>query len=75
MHGINGNGFGMGWGMGFGWLFILIIVVGAIWFFNRSARGNEELTNQNTAIEILKKRYASGEIDKEEYNRLKNDIL
>ncbi len=71
MSGING----MGWGMGFGWLLVLVVVVGVIWFINRAVQPNQQFQNQKTAIDILNERYAHGEIEKEEYLRLKNDIL
>ena len=40
--------------------------------FSHSNNNNDE--NSESAAEILKKRYAKGEITKEEYERIKNDI-
>jgi putative membrane protein len=80
--------FNGGWGGFGGWWFmpvIMIIVLGLIiWgfiaLFRRAAwagggccgtsyRGNE------SAIEILKKRYASGEINKDEYEEKKKALI
>jgi len=62
-----------------GWIFMIIfwglIVLGLIflirWFVGatRTSRGEE------SALDILKKRYASGEINKEEYEQKKRDLL
>ena len=74
-----------GWGhmMGYGgyggifmWL-ILILVAGIIIYFvvNWSKRtANPADSTRESPIEILKRRYASGEISKEEFDRLKKDI-
>ena len=51
------------------WL-VLLVVIGAlaIWFFTRSSHKIE------TPMEILRRRYARGEITKEEYERMKRDL-
>lgn len=69
------------------WLFVILLFAGV--FFLRgygfggccgvsrfSRRSSQNLNNSNSeAIEILNKRYASGEIDSEEYKRKKDEIL
>jgi putative membrane protein len=65
-----------GYGGTFMWL-ILIIVVGVVIYFvlNRS-RGAASLTggSKEPPLDILKRRYAEGEISKEEFERMKDEI-
>jgi putative membrane protein len=63
---------GAWWAMGFGmlfWLLLLALTVALIvWLVNRStARGPEQ--RGDSAEEVLRRRFASGEIDAEEYGR------
>ncbi len=61
--------FGGGWMM-FPWLFFLtLFVLAFLWRSRGSARDEPE-----SALEILKKRYAKGEISREEFEQLKKDI-
>ena len=70
----------MGWGMSFGWFFMVLfwalIILGVIaivkWLSGGSvgAAGSQE----KTTLDILKKRYARGEIDQEEYQMKKHDL-
>jgi len=58
------------------WL-ILILIAGVIIYF--VVNGSKRLVNpvdliKESSMEILKRRYASGEISKEEFDRLKKDI-
>ena len=73
------GGYGMGWGM-FGalhmllwWILIILgIVVLVKWLFGGtagSARGKE-----SQALEILKERYARGDIGKEEFEQKRRDL-
>jgi len=74
------SGWGMGYGF-FGWLMMLLfliliigaVVLGARWLMNE---GKLEISRKDeTPLDILKKRYASGEIDKEEFETMKRDLM
>lgn len=78
MHGYNGYGFGgMGYGMGFGWIIWIVVLVLIIFLLvkisgsqNNSSTGREK----SRALEILKERYAKGEIDKQEFEEKKKNL-
>lgn len=61
---------GMGFGMYFGMFFWVLIFIGivalALWAIQRSG-GQTVAAQKETALDILKKRYAKGEIGKEEF--------
>ena len=69
--------FGHGWGMGFGWILGLAILVVVIWIIvkalNQSTSNNQQ--RDKSALDILKERYAKGEIDKEEFDLKKKDLM
>jgi putative membrane protein len=73
MHG----GFFHGWWMPLGWILGLIILITVIWLINRALNQNQSSspTSQRSALDILKERYARGEISKEEYMEKKNDLV
>ena len=63
--------FGTGWMMIFWWLLIIaLVVIVARALFTGTKRSEKE-----TPLEILKRRYANGEIDKEEFEERKKDLL
>jgi putative membrane protein len=69
---------GGGWPMmhyGYGgwlmWLILVIVVAIAIYFIVQAQKGG---SIRETPLEILKKRYAKGEITKEDYDRMKRDL-
>jgi len=68
----------MGWGgMGFGWIFWIVIVAVVIWAIIRIANTSQNRksdTSGETPLDILKKRYARGEITKEQYEQMKKDL-
>ena len=72
-------GYGYGW-MAAGWFGMLVlwalVIVGVIavirWAGARSALGPH--SQADTALEIIKRRYATGEITKEQYEAMKRDI-
>ena len=73
-HGMN---FGMGWGLG--WIFPLIILGLLVWLVVKVSRQNQsaeagQITSESP-LDILKKRYARGEIDKQEFEEKKKDLM
>ncbi len=69
-----------GWGMGgFGWLFMVIfwilVIIGIVFLIKLVLPGTKGEGKTETALDILKKRYAKGEINKEEYEEKKKDLL
>lgn len=82
-----GNFYHWGWGFGFGWIFMLLfwgLVIWAIIMLAKSLSENggccgmkkEEKPERKTdgAMNILRERYAKGEISKEEFDKMKNDL-
>ena len=65
--------FGNG-GMFMGMLLIVILVVAAIFWFAREAKSKTNSVSGETPLDILKKRYAGGEITKDEFDRVKKDL-
>lgn len=70
---------GMGWG--FGPLFMIafwVLVVLGIFYLVKTllSHGSERAASQEreSALKILKKRYASGEINKEEFEEKRKDL-
>ncbi len=68
-----------GMGGGFMWLFPLIglgIFLYVIYMiFNRTNLTNNTGVNSESALEVLKKRYARGDITKEEFEEMKKDLI
>ncbi len=78
-----GPGMMGGWGMGwFGGIFMIVfwilILVGLVflikWLIQSTNRGQSAGSTGNRAHEILKERYARGEIDKSEFEEMKKDL-
>lgn len=73
------DGIGFGGGMWFGWIFWLLIIGVIIWAVvtvvnNNNRRQQNYFPQKEDALEILKKRYAKGEITKEEFEQMKRDL-
>ena len=64
-------GWHMGW-MGFGWLVLAVLIALVVWAATRASRGAG--SNGESPREILKRRYARGEIDRETYQRMLRDL-
>lgn len=72
---------GQGWaGMGIGmigmvvfWILILVLIVAVIGRLLGFTHGSDK-RHAKTALDILRERYAAGEIQREEYEQKKRDI-
>ncbi|WP_035099876.1 SHOCT domain-containing protein [Aneurinibacillus terranovensis] len=63
--------FGMG-GLGmFAWMLLQWgLLLGVIYLSIRWIRGNHSKSSEDTAVKIVRERYANGEMTEQEYNRL-----
>ena len=70
---------GWGWGMGFGWIFMILfwvlIILGIValakWLYSAGILGGNA---SKRPLDILKERYARGEITRDEYQRTRRDL-
>lgn len=74
------GGWGMGWfGMLFSlffWILVIVAIVYLIKYLARASRGDQKPVQQGSnAMDILKERYARGEIDRNEFEQMKNDLM
>lgn len=72
-------GHGLGWGMGFAWPIGIIVMAIVIYllikvFAPSDGRYNHRHTHSSSAMDLLKRRYANGEISKEEFDRIAKDL-
>ena len=69
------GGFGIG-GMLLGVLFFALVIGGGVWLIQALPRGSGGASSppSETPLEILKRRFASGEITKEQYEAMKRDL-
>jgi putative membrane protein len=67
--------YGFGYGGMFMWIIFLIAIGVVIYFIVQTRKTKGQTPTQNEShLDILKKRYAKGEIAKEEYERMKKDL-
>jgi putative membrane protein len=71
--------YGWGAGFGFGWLLMILfwalVILGIVYLVKGIAGSAKKGEKEETALDILKKRYAKGEIGKEEFDKMKDDIV
>jgi putative membrane protein len=65
-------------GIFFGWMFRLVIIVLVVLLvvhsFNRNKNNSNMQLPAESALDILKKRYAKGEISKEQFEQMRKDL-
>ncbi len=63
--------------MWFGWIFWIILIALVIWLVvNQNKKSKQYFNNpqSESALDILKKRYAKGEITQEQFDQMKKDL-
>ena len=66
---------GMGGFMGLGWILILIVIAVVVWLLVRGPlAGGGGYTERRSALDVLKERYARGEIGRDEFEQKKRDL-
>ncbi len=64
-----------GSGMEIGWFIGVLFLVLIIWFIIKIINHNFNPEKSKSALDILKDRFENGEIDSEEFENLKKDLL
>lgn len=65
------GGFGMAFMIIF-WILFVALIITLIWFLVQ--KSSSDNTSGESALDILNKRYSRGDIDEEEYHRIKKQI-
>ena len=73
--GYGGHMMGYGFGGGIMWIIFLVLAGVAVYFLLQFKKSKgSDISTIETPLDILKKCYAKGEIDKEEFDRKKKDL-
>jgi putative membrane protein len=65
---------GMGWWMVIGSFWFLLFGVAIFWAVARATERPQQGERGESALEILRKRYARGEITKEQFDQMRRDV-
>jgi putative membrane protein len=73
------DGWGWSWGMGIihgllWWVILILGIIVLVRLLGRDASRTPAAPSPETALDILKKRYARGEIGKQEFEEKKRDL-
>jgi len=70
------DGWWIGGGMWFFSILFWVVIIAGVVFIIKSMmeRNKDEISYSESPLEILKKRYAKGEIDRETFERMKRDV-
>ena len=69
------HGYGMSYGIGiFGLVFSILAIIGIVLLIRYLLETSGAKKEQESALDILKKRYAKGGINKEEFEEKKKDL-
>jgi len=67
--------YGFGYGGMFMWIIFMIVIGLLVYYFLQTRKTKGQTSAQSESyLDILKKRYAKGEINKEEYDRMRRDL-
>ena len=73
------DSWGFGLGGGFMWIFWIVLIILVVWLaktgFGSNPGSRSSGTDSPSALEILKQRYARGEINQEEYETKRKHLL
>jgi putative membrane protein len=66
-------GAGCGAGIVIGWVLLLAVLVGGAVLLLRAVRGTSGRAGE-APLEVLRRRYAAGELSRDEFDRMREDI-
>ena len=65
-------------GMGFMWIWVIIfviIILAGVYFFSEGFKQDRAPQRLTSSLEILKERYARGEITEDEFKKIKKELV
>ena len=69
---------GMGWWMVFGMIWMVVfwgaIVALIVWGVGRATGGSSESRDRESPLDIARRRYANGEITREQFDQFRHDL-